>query len=368
MEKSQASSVRTRQTSYRQIAKGLRDEIISGKLPVGAKCPSTRELASLWKASVFTAHKAMVALSKEGWIEIAHGEGAYVADPATRFVCAGIYQSSDLCATEENGFLRRVHVALLKQFDALEKETLVFMDTRPEHSQGTLLPSLAEAIANRRIQCLIFPTVTTTNSPALSRLTLPTATLSYPFRGRVEFDMENILQACVRAAAAAGCRSVGLMSSMVFETPMGFPWEKFYSIFQDAVRKEGLVTRDEWIRKPDHYILPEEAERYGYAEFKRFWKLREKPEGMIVYPDIVVRGAVTAILDLGRSRVTEQMKFVFHRNEHLSFLCPLPVTWAITDEDRLATGLIQQVQLQLRGEKIMPILLQPIIESSEGEG
>jgi DNA-binding LacI/PurR family transcriptional regulator len=96
--------------------------------------------------------------------------------------------------------------------------------------------------------------------------------------------------------------------------------------------------------------LPE----FGYREFQRLWSLPQKPEGLIVFPDMVAAGATIAALELGVSAVTSQMKFVFHRNAGVRFLCPLSVTWAISDEALLAKGLIRMIERQFAGEKITP--------------
>ena len=83
-------------------------------------------------------------------------------------------------------------------------------------------------------------------------------------------------------------------------------------------------------------------------------RLREKPDGIIVLPDMVAIGVVIAVLELGRQMARKPMKFVFHRNAHIRLLCPFPVTWAISDEDVLAQGLIRMLQRQFDGKKVSP--------------
>ncbi len=131
--------------------------------------------------------------------------------------------------------------------------------------------------------------------------------------------------------------------------------EDFYPLFRQVVKAGGMVTRDDWIRRPIRPVA--ELEIYGYAEFKKLWKLREKPDGLIVTADFVVRGAILAILELGIQVVPPQMKLVFHRNAHGGVLCPFPVTWAIIDEDLLAEELIQSILRQFKGEKTSPTII-----------
>jgi DNA-binding LacI/PurR family transcriptional regulator len=76
---------------------------------------------------------------------------------------------------------------------------------------------------------------------------------------------------------------------------------------------------------------------------------------LIVYPDVLVRGVITAILELGIEVATPNMKFIFHRNAHIAQFCPFAVTWVVSDEDAWAEALIRVVEKQFDGEKISPV-------------
>ena len=56
---------------------------------------------------------------------------------------------------------------------------------------------------------------------------------------------------------------------------------------------------------------------------------------------------------------TRQMKFVFHRNSHIRFLCPFPVIWAIADEAFLAQEMFRMIEKQFAGKRISSPLLLP---------
>jgi hypothetical protein len=56
-------------------------------------------------------------------------------------------------------------------------------------------------------------------------------------------------------------------------------------------------------------------------------------------------------------RVPDELKLVFHRNAHISMLCPFPVTWAISDEHAAAEGLVISLQKQFAGEKLSGVLV-----------
>ncbi|HEY7101532.1 MAG TPA: PLP-dependent aminotransferase family protein [Mycobacteriales bacterium] len=63
----------------RQLAAGVRDRVVAGGLPVGARLPSTRSLATDLGVSRSVTEQAYDQLVAEGWIEGRRGSGTYVA-------------------------------------------------------------------------------------------------------------------------------------------------------------------------------------------------------------------------------------------------------------------------------------------------
>ena len=356
MESSTELVTKGQQPAHRRIFEGLRSQILTGKFVPGTQLPGTRELAVTWQTSIFTIHTALQALAKEGWIDRRPNAGTYIADPRNRFLCVGVYHGGDITLDTNTAFSRNLHFSLLNQLDQLGKKTQVFIDSRPEHTQDKILPDLAEAIQQRRIQCVIAPSVNRFDERYLARLPLPTAFLANLFSpNRVEFDLKNFFQGSVQRLAAEGCRSVGLMSNLDLPKDEKDFNNNFYRCFRQALAEAGLVTREEWLRYPAIYTNDFEA--YGYHEFKDFWNLRTKPDGLIVYPDSAARGVITAVLEIGIRVVPPEIKFVFHRNAQARLLCPIPVTWAISDENEVAQSMIELIQRQFNGEKNSPILL-----------
>ena len=77
---------------------------------------------------------------------------------------------------------------------------------------------------------------------------------------------------------------------------------------------------------------------------------------MIVYPDMIVRGVVTAALELDVHQ-SKDVTFRFHRNAHVDILCPFPALWMVSDEGKIADALISHVRLQHEGKPVRPIRL-----------
>jgi GntR family transcriptional regulator len=68
----------------RQIVDGVRRQIASGELPVGAALPSVRGLAQQLSINPNTVAKAYSELTTEGWLDARPGLGLFVAIPRQR--------------------------------------------------------------------------------------------------------------------------------------------------------------------------------------------------------------------------------------------------------------------------------------------
>jgi DNA-binding transcriptional regulator YhcF (GntR family) len=337
------------QPAQRRIFEGLRSEIMKGKLTPGTQLPSTLALAATWQSNAFTVHTALSALAREGWVDRRPGSGTYIADPKNRFSCAGIYHDSDIASNEQRAFIRSVHFSLLKEFERLRKDTQVFIDSRPVNQQETLLPALAEAIRLRRIQCLVAPMLNSFNERSLTRLTIPCVfeVAQAPNHRSVSYDMKAMLRESVKRLAAQGCRSIGMISNL----------QSYYPVFKEAVLSHGLILHEQTRKMPDHFIAVPEFESYGYQQFKKLWDFPDKPDGLFVFPDMMVHGVILAILQTGMLAVTQRMKFIFHRNAHTRVSCPFPVTWATADEGVLAAEMIHLIQRQFRREQTTSVFV-----------
>lgn len=69
--------------SARQIADQISGDIAAGRLAVGDRVPSVRQLAATHRVAGTTAHAALRLLTTEGAVVAVPGRGAFVADPAS---------------------------------------------------------------------------------------------------------------------------------------------------------------------------------------------------------------------------------------------------------------------------------------------
>jgi len=356
--------------AHRVIAENLREQILKGELAAGTELASTQDLADLWKTSKSTAHTALNQLVKEGLLERKHGSCTFVRERRLALTHMGIYYDSPkVWSDEEMAFYRSLQALLEEKLAKLGMQVTVFVDRRPQRKQRTVLPELARAVELRKIQGLIIPTGNDFAVPALLRLPVATSILTndIEFSNRVNLSAENVFRNLLSRLAAKGCRSVGLISSVDDESQASNLPEAmdFSDLFLREAESFGMQTRREWLRLPKKYVY--EKVLFGYNQFHELWAEPGHPDAVIVYPDVVARGVLTAALELG-VHCAGDVTFCFHKNAHVDILCPFPVLWAISDEAKIAGALIDQVRRQYAGKSVSPVLFEHEIQETPGVG
>ncbi len=345
---------------YRQITDQLQALIRAGHWEEGQRLPTARQLAALWHTDVATVHRAITPLVKQGILERTRRVGTFVRRRAATLTCVGIYYPEEVFG--RSLFLQSLQAALKAELDARGLETEVWIDPRPSPQDETPWPAFAQAAEQRRFQVLIVPC---TDHPHLgwqTKLPVPAAfqaTAHIP--NRVEMDRPQMAELGLRALARQGCRSVGLIApwpTTVRRDPAHNPHQAFFERFNDLSRDLGLRVQNRWMRLLRHEDDKRDRsqEAYGYTEFNQLWRGDDRPEGLVVFPDMVARGVITALLEK-QVRVPAELKLVLAKNEGVELLCPVPATLLVSSERAIARALIEQVEKQLRGEPCDPILL-----------
>jgi len=342
--------------AHRTITEKLRTQILEGKLAPGEKLPSTVEFAAIWNTSKSTAHTALNNLVKEGLLERHHGSCTYVREQSLALERIGIYYSTPRVWTdEERAYYRSLQGILEEKLSKMGIGVSVYVDRRPERKQRQPLGEIRKAIFDREIQGLILLLPNGVNLPALCKLPLPISVLTgaIGLPNRVEFHEKKYFREVMARLAAKGCKSVGLISSVTFDPDLPAPSTNpsFANDFLVEAASHGLHTREPWTIMPKVYVT--NMLRYGYKEFHNLWNQSEHPDAVVVYPDMVVRGVITAALELNAHR-SKDVTFCFHKNAHVEMLCPFPALWVISDEAKVADALIEQIRLQHEGKKVSP--------------
>ncbi len=346
--------------AHRAISEKLRERILLGKLAPGTELPSTTKLAALWKTSKSTTHTALSNLVKEGLLERNHGSATYVNLRSHTLDRVGIYYDSPQVWTdEERVFVRSLQRQIESNLSKLGIEAAVFVDRRPITKQRPVLPELLRAVETREIQGLILPLSNSYNLPRLLKLPVASSFQIFgiePFhiQNKVRFDDRHFFREILTRLDKKGCRSVGLISTLEAkpETLDTLPSSLITEQFLKQAKQFRMETRSEWTPVPKDQVL--EKVRFGYREFRKLWQQAKKPEAVIVFPDMAVRGVIAAALELGVPQ-SNRVTFCFHKNAHVDILCPFPAIWTIADEAQVADAMIKMVRRQFAGKPVSPV-------------
>lgn len=340
----------------RQISEQLRQEIVQGKLAVGTKLPTAIELAASWGVSTCTVHNALAELVKAGLLKRQRGTGTFVAERKKRLTCAAIYYGADFWTGTELGFYRLLYTAIQTEFEKQGVKTRLIIDSRTPGDQATVYPPLVDAIQSDEVQALVYSLGNRSITPTLRRLPIASAffTSGLTIPNNVSLDLRQFLETSMDRLQSEGCRSIGLITNMTLENEDG-EHTPFHSYFIEAAGERGLEIKNKWIKSaPQHFLSAGKFERFGYDSFRSLWDQPERPDGLIVYPDMVVRGVLMAVTE-SRVSVPRDLKLALHRNEGIDILCPFPAFWTTSSATQVARALIAQIQRQFDGERIEPI-------------
>ena len=336
---------------YRQIADSFREKIMSGELPAGHRLPSSQQIAATVGADATTVHTALRQLMREGLITRQPRLGTFVRGRQDVLTQVGLYFGESF--RHSSRYARALFGALEDLLTRNQLSYRVFVDPRATEDQIGVFPELAKNIEQKQIQGIVGVMMNRCSLQWLQNLPIPG---SYHTTGTeegiVDYDWQGMIEMSLRRLRDQGCRSVALIAPFPAERPDIFGGGKnrvqFVLKFTDVARDLGLEIHDERMRLPAGPIVGDSAaHRFGYEQFHALWKLPTHPDGLLVYPDSVVDGAILAMAELDASK---ELRVVFHRNKMVDLVCPFPANWVQSDEADAAAALLEQLRKKLRGE------------------
>jgi len=351
--------VKFKRSAQKQITDYLREEIYKGNLKPGVKLPSNLEFAARWETHGNTVQLAMGSLMKEGLLVRIPGTGTFVRKREEKLTCVGVY-----CTNNVKGapYATAVREALSRELHETGIEMDLWMDPRPRDQYREPWMPLLKAAESRRFQAFI---ATETNLPLFEwqrKLPVPAAFVAMPapIQNSVDHDMRQFFEIGLRELLRQGCRNIGFIFPAlhrdISEGNTTGRLDLLYH-FTDVAGDLGLTVKNDWMRIfADRIGGTELTERFGYEQFLELWNLPEKPEGLLVFTDVVARGVLMAIREK-QVRVPEDLKLALHKNESIDLFCSMPATFVVGSEREMARALIGQVQKQFRGESCERISL-----------
>lgn len=358
----------------RQLTEHLREQILSGEIAPGSKLPSTAALAEAWQLPVPTVQAALTPLVKAGLLVRQAGVGTVVLDHRRTLTAVGIYFHAHTMANPSNQFLNALHAQLSQLLQLEGIEPIFISDTRPAAEQDQPYPPLVQLAEKGLIRGLVATRVDYAYLSWLRKLPVATAYLSTTpmLQQRVMTDTGQLADLGLTALHQTGARRIGVIATvdnrLVDEEGYSNTDRAFWEHLQCTADALGLQLRECWMPPLEFDYATRNVELAGYQAFQQIWAQRERPDGLLVYTDIIARGVLMAIFKAG-VRVPEELQLALHQNTGLEMLCPVPATYLLTDVQAVAKSLLTQVKDQFAGEEVQPIVLgyqvhqhQPVME------
>jgi DNA-binding LacI/PurR family transcriptional regulator len=358
-------SPKPQRSARQQITDSLRSMLADGRLKPGDKLPSTKELGALWRVPEPTVHRAMVPLTKEGLLVRTPRLGTFVRGRQKQLAQVGIYvpeewQDGKAPASSFQHCLRK---ELLRHFEQDGIQGDLWVDSRSKTERDHPWDEFSRMASGRRFQVVIAPQVNLEQIAWLEKLSVPVVYLSTaPLQNRVWLDLRRLADMGIQGLADQGCRRVGVISSLSLHRQEKNPdgsiheYAKFYRQLAQSAAARGLELRPEWIMRPDANLDSADAEsqQFGYERMSALWQQKDRPEGILVFDDVVATGVLMAAMQL-RIDVPSDLKLALSRNAEIGLFCPVPAAFVDVHVRDIAAALLLQAKNLYDGQEMSPV-------------
>jgi len=332
-------------TYYRQTADLLRKYIHQQNLKPGDKLPSVRKILSHLQISQSTLDKALLHLDQEGFIERHRGRGIFVSDRLSVGEIAVVLKSP-LIQSDSSPWYRMAFSGLA---NAIHKQGSGNWQVKMHSGVGSLTDmgedfakslDLLEPDVLRRLRGVFtFHPLHHLHSE-LEKASVPVVKMGSgdgPYM--VGFDGDDgIISQAVEHLHSTGCRSVG----MLWCKPLHSQAKESDVVIAQHASAHGLICRQEWILSPRAIA----TEQLGYELFMQLWHQPVRPEGLVMLDDVMCRGVLRAVLQLGL-KLPEDLQLVTRVNKNADLPYHKPVTSIEFDVEK---------QVQLAAEMMVNLI------------
>lgn len=343
---------------YIQLKDQVKDFILKHDFPKGTPLPSIKIIADSAGVTLQTAERGMTELIKEGVCYRRPKKGTFVDNICQKneVTCVGIYFSHQLDADSQFAYYSTLHAQFCEQLTAMNIQTMVWMDNRPENEKMKGLPlDLIDAIDKKKIQYMFIGMGDWLISDYLKEKKLPfSSTVENGSPGVIHFDRNGLFRLAFDLFHQKSVKNIAFITNEagnLTSSGQHYKSESICNRFMKRARENGFNTKFKWVKSAGDRKL--ELEPLGYELFIELWQEDEKPEGLFVFPDSVARGVVSAILKEG-VRVPEELKLVFHKNREVNLFHPFPVNHVINTIKRVADAFIEQLVDYMNGWPVKP--------------
>lgn len=357
------TKIRGTRTRKRQvIVETLRNDIVSGAVPLGGRLPSHSEIARRFGASRVTAQWALRHLTQEGFIRSRARSGTFVVDKPPHLNNYALVFFNDPASAYATVPWSRYAMALTNEAVVLQQQNrcrmLMFYGI-DEHGDSEDYQRLLSYVEARRLAGIIFTNhpYLVQGSPILDQPDIPRVALMseqhFPQVSAVTFNCRMWIEKALDHLAARGRKRVAIVAQA--ETLLDDTW------LSQAVAARAMVCPSQWRQVITFSWAP--AAR-NCVHLLLSGPAGERPDGLLIGDDNFTEHALAGLIAAGM-RVPADVDVVTHCNFPWPPPAVLPVTrlgFDIRGTLRTAMDLIDR---QRRGETVPGLTRMPALFEQE---
>ncbi len=336
---------------YLQIVEDIKFKVEAGKYNIGDSVGSQQYLAQLYNVSLITIKKALSELINQRILYSRVGKGTFVARKLavpdfTKLITIGLvlrdlntpFFSSIVESIERHSTERKFNLLLSTSSHHKEKEETQIRHFRDIGVSGLIIASMSRVYkATSIIQ-------------NLHDEGFPYVMVSYMDDKNINFvgtDHEYGAFLATEHLIKLGYKKIGHINA----EKGNILGEMRLSGFAGALSQYNIFCNDDFIYRTP---LTENADEYsiGYEIGSKFIKLKNRPEALFIYRDLVALGFQRAVLDEGL-KVPQDVAMVGFDNIKRCAVAPVPLTTIHQPTEEISRIAIQMLHDQIKGESIL---------------
>ena len=338
----------------RQVASHVRELIRAKKLEAHLRLPPIRMLAELWDTNYFAVQGALSRLAGEGLIVQSPKKGSFIAPQRRGLSRACLYHNQNLSSDWQLEFYSLLNIWLYRILSERGIVSVPYFDHRPENKMHIAPPEVRDMAKDGEIDAVIATSIYPKDTPWLIKLEVPVASLALEEpHGRIYVDSAELARLAIEEAVRYKRKSIGLIHRPESSRTGNRNLDELRAELERLGAKNGIS-----VLCPEDEIPIETLtwEKYGFVFCEWMLKQKKRPDMVLVYPDVYIRG-VAASLMKHRVRVPKNILLVSYRNEESSIYLPFPMTWLTVKIESYARALLEQIDRQIKGNKLLPVMI-----------
>jgi DNA-binding LacI/PurR family transcriptional regulator len=295
----------SRVTLRQQVQDSLRKDIIEHYQP-GDRLLGERPLAEKLGVSIVTLREALQCMVSEKLIVRHQGKGTFVLkrEAEGQDLPIGVLVDVDVGHPNTSPSQLRFGIAFTREMEKRGHKAVLFLGTlKPgDSSEDPTSLDARKALEEHSIKALIVVCWTSPTWRTKFELAgIPVVRFGGDCPSGVQLDYPFFVSSAIDDLVEKGCRRLALLS---WEGVNGEYASLISQVFRDQLMRKGLEVREPWIT---HSFNPN-LTGAGWEAFREIWRGSEgeKPDGILITDDSLLRGALLAIHEL-RIRVPEQL-------------------------------------------------------------